>query len=159
MSKIFKSRRRFFTGLIGTGAGLAAVSKANAEELRFPGDDPDHFVVYQINKADHDYQNAILNSMSAMIGKYGDNIQIAAVAFGPGVHLLAKEPQREIDSLLYDRVRGFHENNNVEWVACGNTMDTVGYSADDMREFAVIEQVGAAALMEFQERGYAYINW
>lgn len=159
MSKIFTGRRRFFTGLLGAGAGLTVFKQAQAEEFRFPGDDPEHFVVYQINKADHDYQNAILNSMSAMIGKYGDNIQIAGVAFGPGVHLLAKEPKREIDSLLYDRVRGFHENNGVEWVACGNTMDTVGYTAEDMRDFAKIEQVGAAALMEYQEQGYAYITW
>jgi uncharacterized protein len=47
----------------------------------------------------------------------------------------------------------------VKFIACGNTMHTVGWTREDMVEFAVIEEVGAAAVMELQEQGYAYLAW
>nr|MDA3876979.1 DsrE family protein [Halothiobacillus sp.] len=127
--------------------------------LRFPGDKPKHHVVYQINKNDPEYQTHILNSMSAMITEFGGNVQIAVVAFAAGIHLLAKSPQKTVNPLIYERVKGFSDNYGVVWDACGNTMHTVGYSDTDMRSFAKIRQVGAAALMEYQEQGYAYIAW
>ncbi|MFP4295774.1 MAG: DsrE family protein [Halothiobacillaceae bacterium] len=151
------NRRRF---LAGAAAGIgSSLLVGPAQAMRFPGDPPDHFVVYQLNKADYDYQKAILNSLSAMFGKYEDGVKIAVVTFGPGVHLLAKNPKREVSKELQDRVINFADTLGVEFVACGNTMNTVGYTAEDMFEFARIEEVGASALMEYQEEGYAYIAW
>ncbi|MFP4272424.1 MAG: DsrE family protein [Halothiobacillaceae bacterium] len=151
------NRRRF---LAGAAAGIgSSLLVGPAQAMRFPGDPPDHFVVYQLNKADYDYQKAILNSLSAMFGKYEDGVKIAVVTFGPGVHLLAKNPKREVSKELQDRVINFADTLGVEFVTCGNTMNTVGYNAEDMFEFARIEEVGASALMEYQEEGYAYIAW
>ena len=154
------NRRRFITAMAGAGTAALGIGQARAQDgMRFPGDDPEHFVIYQLNHGDVDYQTHVLNSMTAMIGKYGDNVQIAVACFAKGIHILAKEPKREVDEMLYARAEGFAKNYNVEWIACGNTMDTVGYSEDDIRDFARVEQVGAAALMEYQEKGYAYIAW
>jgi len=150
-------RRRFLSTAAGLGAGLLVGKTAFAE--RFPGDPPEHFVVYQLNRAEPEYQTAILNSVSAMFGKYGDALAVAVVAFGPGVHILAKEPKREVDELLQQRVKNFASEFGVEFVACGNTMNSVGYTADDIFDFARIEEVGASALLEYQEKGYAYIAW
>jgi uncharacterized protein len=47
----------------------------------------------------------------------------------------------------------------VRFIACGNTMKTLGWTAQDMQAFAKIEEVGAATLMELQEQGYAYVAW
>ena len=126
---------------------------------RFPGDPAEHKAVYMFNKADADYQHGILNSIQAMIKKYGGNVDIAVVAIGPGLHVLAKEPKREVDALTYERVASFAKDYNVRWIACGNTMNTIHWSDADMRPFAEYSEVGAAALMELQEEGYKLLVW
>lgn len=126
---------------------------------RFPGDPAEHKAVYMFNKSDADYQNGILNSIQAMIKKYGDNVDIAVVAIGPGLHVLAKEPQREVDALTYARVASFAKDYNVRWIACGNTMNTIHWTDTDMRPFAEYSEVGAAALMELQEEGFKLLVW
>lgn len=126
---------------------------------RFPGDPASHKVVYMFNKADADYQTSILNSIQAMLRVYDDDVEIAVVVIGPGIHVLAKEPQREVDQLIYDRVESFARDYNVRWIACGSTMNTIGWNHEDMRPFAEYVEVGASALMELQSSGFAYIAW
>ncbi|MBN2647450.1 MAG: DsrE family protein [Thiotrichales bacterium] len=126
---------------------------------RFPGDPAEHKAVYMWNKADTDYQVSILNSIQAMIKQYGDNVEIAVVAIGPGLHVLAKEPKREVDPMVYARVESFAKDYRVRWVACGNTMNTIHWQDGDMRPFAEYAEVGAAALMELQEEGFKLLVW
>jgi intracellular sulfur oxidation DsrE/DsrF family protein len=126
---------------------------------RFPGDPAEHKAVYMWNKADKDYQHGILNSIKAMIKRYGGNIDIAVVAIGPGLHALAKEPKRKVEKMTYDRIGSFAKDYNVRWVACGNTMKTIHWHDKDMRPFAEYSEVGAAALMELQEEGYKLLVW
>lgn len=126
---------------------------------RFPGDPAEHKAVYMWNKSDPAYQTSILNSIQAMIKRYGDNVDIAVVAIGPGLHVLAKKPKREVKPLIYDRVASFAKDYNVRWVACGSTMNTIHWSDSDMRPFAEYAEVGAAALMELQENGYKLLVW
>ena len=165
------SRRRFMQSmpaiatLFGLGAVQAAelakpaVAPAPAKKERFPGDPPEHHVVYQINHADWEYIEHILNSISAMLTKYEDNVAIAVVVFGAGIHLLAKQPKRDIPELLRQRVKAQATDYGVKYIACGNTMKTIGWEKKDMQDFALVEEVGAATLMELQEKGYAYIAW
>jgi hypothetical protein len=126
---------------------------------RFPDDPASHKVVYMFNKADEAYQTSILNSIQAMIRQYGGDVEIAVVVIGPGIHVLAKEPKREVPKLIYDRVESFAKDYNVRWIACGNTMHTIGWHQEDMRPFAEYAEVGAAALMELQENDFAFIAW
>ncbi|OYY74422.1 MAG: hypothetical protein B7Y40_04610 [Gammaproteobacteria bacterium 28-57-27] len=163
------SRRRFMQSVPVLGAlfGLGAVQAAEpvkpaaapAKKERFPGDPPEHHVVYQINHAEWEYLEHILNSISAMLTKYEDNVAIAVVVFGPGIHLLAKQPKRDIPELLRQRVKAQATDYGVKYIACGNTMKTIGWEKKDMLDFAQIEEVGAAAIMELQEKGYAYLAW
>ena len=165
------SRRRFLSSfpalatLFGLGAVQAAepakpaAATAAVKKERFPGDPPEHHVVYQINHAEWEYIEHILNSISAMLTKYEDNVAIAVVVFGPGIHLLAKQPKRDIPELLRQRVKAQATDYGVKYIACGNTMKTIGWEKKDMLDFALVEEVGAATLMELQEKGYAYIAW
>jgi intracellular sulfur oxidation DsrE/DsrF family protein len=132
---------------------------APVKKERFPGDPPEHHIVYQINHAEWEYIEHILNSISAMLTKYEDNIDIAVVVFGAGIHLLAKNPKRDIPELLRQRVKAQAKDYGVKYIACGNTMKTVGWEKKDMVDFAQVEEVGAAAIMELQEKGYAYLAW
>jgi len=158
--------------ILGSANAIAAASASDSDfklkptpELqdppsdRFPGDPAEHKAVYMWNKADAGYQTAILNSIQAMIKRYGDNVDIAVVAIGPGLHVLAKEPKRKVDPLTYERVAGFAKDYNVRWIACGNTMNTIHWTDADMRPFAEYAEVGAAALMELQEEDYKLLVW
>ena len=157
-------RRKLLGGLL-LGSGVAAASSSRAakaatgeQELRFPGDPVDNKVVYQFNKADEDYQKAILFSVGAMLRKYGDNIHIVVVGIGPGIHILAKKPGRPVSNIIRERVASLLEYG-VEFHACGNTMKSLGWKKEDMLESAKIVEVGAADLMELQQQGYAYLAW
>ncbi|MBF6057180.1 DsrE family protein [Thiomicrorhabdus heinhorstiae] len=126
---------------------------------RFPGDPAEHKVVYMWNHADQEYQLHILNSIQAMIKKYGDNVEISVVVIGPGIHALATHPQRHVEPLNYQRVESFAKDYKVRWIACGSTMNTIGWTDKDIRPFAEYADVGAAALMELQENGYKLVVW
>jgi hypothetical protein len=131
---------------------------AQEEELRFPGDEPEHKVVYQFNKADEAYQKSVLFSVGAMLRKYGDNIRIVVVGIGPGIHILAKNPGRPVSETIKQRVSSLSQYG-VEFHACGNTMKSLHWEEKDILPLATIVEVGASDLMELQEQGYAYISW
>jgi intracellular sulfur oxidation DsrE/DsrF family protein len=152
--------RRVALGLLAASWlvwGLTAQA-AEDDNLRFPGEPPEHQLVYQLNKADEAYQKHILFSVGAMLRKYGDNIHIVVVAIGPGIHILAKKPQRPVSQEIRERVSSLSQYG-VEFHACGNTMKSLKWTMDDMVPFAKYVEVGAADLMELQEQGYAYISW
>ncbi len=157
-----KTRRRLLGGVVA-GGGLAALGAGTArvegaESLRFPGDPPEHKVAYQFNKVDPDYQGHVLFSVGAMVRKYGDNVGIVVVCFGPGLHILAKEPGRPVAKEIQQRVASLNQYG-VAFHACGNTMKSLKWTADDLVPFAEVVEVGAADLMELQEQGYAYLSW
>jgi len=152
-------RRHLLTAVAAaatTGAALPARAAGGAPAA---SDGPPHKVVYQINRPEPDYQQAILNSIGAMLKKYVDDVTITVVVWGPGIHLLAKKPKRPVPKELQQRVRSMSESYGIEFIACGNTMHTLGWDKADMLDFVRVEEVGAAAIMELQEKGYAYIAW
>jgi len=159
----FDALRRKLLGTLVAGSGLAALGaarsgKAQEDELRFPGDEPTHKVVYQFNKADEEYQQHVLFSVGAMLRKYGDNIHIVVTCFGPGIHILAEFPKRPVSKEIRQRVDSLVQYG-VEFHACGNTMQSLGWTQDDLLPFAKMVEVGASDLMELQEQGYAYVSW
>ncbi len=162
MNRIDGARRRLLGGMLA-GIGVAAATRVHAEdepeeELRFPGDPPDHHVVYQFNKANLGYQDHVIFSVGEMLRKYGDNIKIVVVAYAEGIHILGKNPGREVKQEIRQRVSSLAQYG-VEFHACGNTMKSLNWSESDLLPFAKVVEVGAADLMELQEQGYAYISW
>ena len=156
------NRRRWLGRLLALGAGTAAASGAShaaTPQAPLMGGEAPHKIVYQLNRHEPEYQEAIFNSISAMLKKYVDDVAIAVVVWGPGIHLLAKKPQRPVPELHQQRARSMAEAYGVRFIACGNTMHTVGWTEADMLDFAQVEEVGAAAVMELQEKGYAYLAW
>lgn len=165
-----KSRRTLLSGLAAAGTGLltlgaaknAAAHKIPGEEKgveeRFPGDPPEHFVVYQFNQAEEDYHDHVLGSVGAMIGKYEDNVDIVVACFAKGIHILAKNPTRPVSDKTKAKVSSLAKQG-VKFHACNRTLTSLGWTADDILPFAEIVDVGAADVMELQEKNYAYINW
>jgi len=158
------SRRKLLTGLAGLVAGAFTARQVVAEqvddssaELRFPGDPTDHNVVYQLNKSSEKYHDAVLFSAGEMLRKYNDNVTIVITAFGPGIHVLAKKPTRAVSDKNKQKVKSLADYG-VKFHACGNTLDSLGWTKDDLYDFVEIIQVGAADLLELQEQGYGYIS-
>lgn len=158
------TRRKLLTGLVGLGVsvfGARAVASQKtsdeADELRFPGDPTDHNVVYQFNKSSERYHDGVLFSVGEMVRKYGDNITIVVTAFGEGIHILGKIPERPVSKKNKQIVKSL-ASYGVKFHACGNTMKTLGWEKDDLYDFVEIIQVGASDLLELQEQGYAYIS-
>lgn len=158
-------RRRLLGGALA-GIGVAALGsnrvsareESGVDDLHFPGDEPEHKLVYQFNKADLGYQDHVIFSVGEMLRKYGDNIKIVVVAFAEGIHILGKHPAREVKEEIRQRVSSLAQYG-VEFHACGNTMQSLKWSEEDLVDFAQVVQVGAADLMELQEQGYSYISW
>lgn len=158
-------RRRLLGGALA-GFGMAALgskhasaqTKESVDELHFPGDEPEHKVVYQFNHADLGYQDHVIFSVGEILRKYGDNVKIVVVAFAEGIHILGKHPGREVKEEIRQRVSSL-AHYGVEFHACGNTMKSLNWSKEDLVDFAQVVQVGAADLMELQEQGYSYISW
>ncbi|MBI3531861.1 MAG: DsrE family protein [Burkholderiales bacterium] len=152
-------RRHLLTAMAAATASAATTTQA-APAKPMPADDgPPHKIVYQLNHYEPEYQEAVLNSIGAVLKKYVDDVSIVVVAWGPGIHLLAKKPKRAVAPLHQQRIRSMSESYGVTFIACGNTMHTIGWEKADMLDFVKIEAVGAAAVMELQEKGYAYIAW
>lgn len=161
LNRIDGARRRLLGGLVaasGIFAVGATVQAAEEAEPRFPGDPPEHYIVYQFNKADLGYQDHVIFSIGAVLRKYGDNVKIVVVAYAEGIHILANKPGREVKDEIRQRVSSLAQYG-VEFHACGNTMKSLQWSEKDLLPFAQVVDVGAADLMELQEQGYAYISW
>lgn len=176
--KVDTGRRKLLQGLlVGGGAVLAgrasaaperkpAAADAAAEvadnhakaEVRFPGDPPENFVVYQLNKSERDYQEHVIFSVGAMLRQYNDNIKIVVTAFGPGIHLLLKKPRRPVAPVLREKVQSLNEYG-VEFHGCGNTLKSLKLTEKDLLPFVKYVEVGASDLLELQKKGYAYISW
>src|SRR6218665_248086 len=91
--------RRHLLGAVAAAATAGAALPVHASAPP-ANDGPPHKIVYQLNRPEPEYQEAILNSVGAMLKKYVDDVAIAVVAWGPGIHLLAKKPQRPVAPLL-----------------------------------------------------------
>jgi intracellular sulfur oxidation DsrE/DsrF family protein len=167
---ISMGRRKLLGRLAAAGGAVVLSAEAHAQApgsdkpttqekaLRFPGDPPENFVVYQFNEADPAYHEHVIFSVGAMLRKYGDNIKIVVTAFGPGIHILLKKPRRPVTTEIREKIASL-SHYGVGFHACGNTLTALGLTEKDILPFATYVDVGAADLMELQQKGYSYISW
>ncbi|HHJ35706.1 MAG TPA: hypothetical protein ENJ87_08060 [Gammaproteobacteria bacterium] len=153
------TKRRQFLSLLGIGLGGAGLSsKANAHHSETHFDDKSlHRLVYQCNRADHEYIDHVLFSCGEMLRKYGDDIELVVAAFGPGLNLLGKRPKRAISPMQQQRVQSLNEYG-VKFQACGNTMKSLNWTEKDLIDAAVIVPIGVDGIMKLQEQGFSYIS-
>lgn len=144
------------TGLLGATMAAKAVH-AHHTETHFE-DSSTHKLVYQCNSADHEYLNHILFSCGEMLRKYGDDIELVVAAFGPGIHLLGKSPGRGVSRSQQQRA-GSLSDYGIAFHACGNTMKSLGWTEDDLLDFARVVPIGVDDIMQLQEKGFAYLSW
>ena len=157
--KLFNRTRRVALRSIGLLGGLVAARQVQAHHTESHFDDSsEHRIVYQCNKADPDYLQHILFSAGELIRKYGDDVEVIVGVFGPGLHLIAKHPQRPIPPELQQRAASLADYG-VAFHACGNTMKSLGWTEKNLLPFAKVVPIGVDDIMQLQEQGYAYMSW
>jgi intracellular sulfur oxidation DsrE/DsrF family protein len=115
-------------------------------------------VVYQCNKGEPGDYKSLLFSVSQLKEKYGDDVDIVVTCLGKGIHLLAKHPRRGVPESALDQMI-YLDTFGVKFHACGNTMNALGWHAEDMHDFVEVVQIGADDLMVLQSQGYQYLAW
>jgi intracellular sulfur oxidation DsrE/DsrF family protein len=144
------------TGLLG-GLFTLGAARAHHTESHFE-DASTHRIVYQCNKADRDYLQNVLFSAGELLRKYGDDVEIVVSVFGQGIHLVGKRPKRAIPPELRQRASSLSDYG-VAFHACGNTMKSLGWTAEDLLPFAKVVPIGVDDIMLLQEKGFAYMSW
>jgi len=152
-------RRRFLQalGVVSGATVVAPFARAHHTESHFD-DKVKHKIVYQCNKADAEYHRHVLFSVSELLRKYGDDIYLVVAAFGPGIHILGKNPTRPVADDVRDKVKSLADYG-VAFHACGNTMNSLKWTKEDMLPFAKIVQIGVEDIMLLQEQGFQYFSW
>ena len=157
--KLFNRTRRVALKSIGLLGGLVAARQVHAHHTESHFDDASkHRIVYQCNNADPEYLQSVLFSAGELLRKYGDDIEIVIGVIGPGLHLIGKHPQRPIPHELQQRA-GSLAAYGVAFHACGNTMNALQWTKEDLLPFAKVVPIGADDIMLLQEQGFAYISW
>lgn len=158
LTKLIAASGAVAMGAAGTVQAHKVADTGEKKEERFPGDPPEHFIVYQFNHAEQEYHQHVLGSAGAMIAKYEDNVNIVIACFGKGIHILAKNPGRPVDEAIKEKVKSL-AGQGVKFHACGRTLQSLKWTMDDILPFAALVDVGVADLMELQENNYTYVAW
>lgn len=147
--------RKFLVSLlVALWAALAPAATAQDTVLAEPKPDWDNprRIMLQLTEDDPQKVNGVLYNAVNLQKFYGqDNVQIAVITYGRGVRALmtATSPVKErIDSL---------RQYGIEFVACGNTLQTMGKSETDLLPGISVVTTGIAEIVERQLQGWIYI--
>lgn len=122
--------------------------------------EPEHRVAIHVDDNDPKRMNMALNNASNIQAYYaekGEEVEIAIVAYGPGLHML-----RADTSPVKDRVEmmGF-EFPSISFRGCTNTRDAMsekeGTTPEMLDEVEMVTS-GAVHLIELQEQGWSYLR-
>lgn len=130
---------------VGGLAGCASESARMAAEGK-------HRVVIQMSDNDPQKWNLALNNaqnLQQALGK--ENVQVEIVAYGPGLNML------KANSKVAGRINGALDQN-VDIVACGNTMKKMKVTKDDLIGGTRIVEGGVIEISERQSQGWTYIK-
>ena len=113
-----------------------------------PSFDEPRRIVVTLNEKDEKRVNTVLSNVINIQKFYGpDNVQLALVAYGPGIWAILKDsPVRaRIESLqIYD----------IEFIACGNTLDAIHKTKADMIDGVQWTQAGLVEIVERRLSGW-----
>ena len=118
-----------------------------------PSFDNPRKIVLQLSEDEPRAVNNLLYNAVNLQKFYGqDMVQVAVVAYGPGVRALLKE-----SSPVAERISSL-QRYEVEFVACGNTLETIGKTVDALLPGVSVVQTGLAEVTERQLKGWIAIK-
>lgn len=133
-------------------AAWAFTLPAGAASINTPAESPKERVVIQVSDSDPKRWALALNVASNIQKELGaDKVQVALVAFGPGISMLAAEA--EISNRVLDAMA-----TGVAVEACSNSMKVVKLGPDDLTRNVMVVPAGAVEIMKRQRAGWTYLR-
>ena len=126
--------------VLGADAPAKAAGKAAAK----------HRVVFQVNEDDSRKWNTILANLNNVQEELG-KVDISVVVIGPGLGMI------KADALTANGVQDAMAAG-VRFVACGNSMQSMKLTKDDMIDGIAYARAGYVEIMRLQKLGHAYIR-
>jgi len=127
--------------------GLSSPAFATMADPEPDFDNPRQVVV-SLSEKDEKRVNAVLNNVMNIQKAYGaDNVKLAVVAYGPGIWSILKDsPVRaRVESMLM---------YEIEFVACGNTLDAIHKTEADMIKGVTWTRAGLVEIVERRLSGW-----
>lgn len=122
------------------GAGATAGSKPATQNR----------MVFQVNEDDSRKWHTILANLNNVQEELG-SVDISVVVIGPGLGML------KADALTANGVQDAMAAG-VRFVACGNSMQSMKLTRDDMIDGIAYAKAGYVEIMRLQKLGHAYIR-
>lgn len=117
-----------------------------------PGWDNPRKILLQVSQNDVQHINNVFHNAVNLQKFYGqDNVKVAIVAYSGGLR-----PFLAQDSALAERVASLAAYD-IEFLACGNTLDSMGKTKADLLPGLEVVTAGIAEIVERQLRGWHYI--
>jgi len=107
-------------------------------------------IVFQVNEDDSKKWNTVLSNVSNVQEELG-KVEVTVVAIGPGLGML------KADALTANRVQDAMAAG-VRFVACGNSMQAMHLTRDDMIDKIDYARAGYVEIMRLQQQGWTYIR-
>ena len=108
-------------------------------------------MVFQINEDDSRKWHTVLANLNNVPEELGGKGEISVVVIGPGLGML------KLDALTANGVLDAMAAG-VRFVACGNSMQSMKLTKDDMIEGIDYARAGYVEIMRLQKLGHAYIR-
>jgi intracellular sulfur oxidation DsrE/DsrF family protein len=113
--------------------------------------------IFPITSEDEQEISHVLSSASNVIKFYGpDKCEVAIVCYSRGIKAVLKKSYF-FDKDIQKRVRSLM-TYDVEFIACGNTMQTYHMNKKELIEGVEIVTAGIVELIERQRSGWTYIR-
>lgn len=110
-------------------------------------------LVLQLSSGDPDAINNVLHNAVNLQDFYGmDEVRIAVIVYGAGMEALYAET-----SPVRERVTSLQQYD-IEFVGCGNTMDSTGREPDELIDGVTWVQAGIAEIIERKLNGWTAIR-
>lgn len=141
-------------------AALATALAATPSRIRAQDGFADHYLALYVTDNDPEKMNSALSiatNVTKFYSEKGEILEVEIIAFAAGLHML-----REDTSPVAERLQSFAASMpNVQFVACGNTIDTMTRIEGEeppIFEFSGRVVAGVARLMELDEAGYTIVK-
>ena len=109
-----------------------------------------HRVVFQVNEDDSRKWNTVLANLNNVQAELG-RVDISVVVIGPALGML------KADALTANGVQDAMAAG-VRFVACGNSMQAMHLTRDDMIDGIAHARAGYVEIMRLQKLGHAYLR-
>lgn len=131
-----------------------AFSKVNYAEPVPSFDKPRQWLI-RVNSSETKKVNHILNAMNNVLKGYPDEaLQIEVVFYANGT----RAARKDYDKKILSRIKSLMIYDNIKFLVCKNTMDTMGWKKDEFIGGVDYVQIGIAEAIERIASGWIDVS-